>query len=271
MKSVAVLFLLLPLVCTAVRGEEAAASAPEEILDAPGGKPIAILLAGAVRNQGETRDGYVRVRVEGWIRLPGTAPPAVAPARAPLPAPAVSSAVPLSGIIVTTLPSGEARYGSGAKVVLLGRVPELDAAWSRLKEGYDRERADLEARTEDLKLQEKSALSSTDNMTQASQKLDRVRKMLRQAQQEKQDLKTRYATRADELFRTHQAAETVADAEGRYAFSNAAPGSYRLLAIQTLSGAAATWYLPVEVPASGGAIRDLRSSDPGSDPYFGTR
>ncbi len=271
MKSVAVPVLLLSLAGTALLGEEAAVTSPQEILDAPGGKPIAVLLSGAPHNTGETRDGYVRVRVEGWIRLPGTAPPAATPAPEPPPVPAVASRAPLSGVIVTTLPSGEARYGSGAKVVLLGRVAELDAAWSRLREEYERERSDLEARLEELKSQEKSALGSSDNMTQASQRLDQVRKMLRQTEQDTKDLKTRYASRADDLFRAHQAAETVADAEGRYAFSSVAPGSYRLLAFQTLPGAAATWYLPVEVAATGGATRDLRSSDTGPDPYFGTR
>jgi len=118
MRLPAVLALFLCLSpAVAVAEETTLISAPEEVLEVPGGKPIALLLPGAVRSTLETREGYVRVRLEGWVRLPGTGIPPAIPGPTPAPAAAPGAGGDaLSGTIVATLGSGEVRYGAGARV-----------------------------------------------------------------------------------------------------------------------------------------------------------
>jgi len=272
MKHLAALALMLILIHAAARGEEADAAGPEEVLDAPGGRSIAILLPGAPRTAVEVREGYARIRLEGWIRLPGT--PSVPTAPAPVPAPAPAPGAPacaLCGSVSATLASGEIRYGAGARVVLLGSVEVLEPAWRQLKEGFERETADLEARILSLQDQEKKALASSDNLTQATRNLDRTRSSLRKAQGERREIRERYAKHADDLFLAHHAAEVAADAAGSYSFSSLPPGKYYLLATLTTGEGVRRWYLPVEIGPQGGARMDLRPDAKGPDPYFGAK
>jgi hypothetical protein len=272
MKSLAALGLLLCLISLPARGEGAAVAARGELLDFPGGHPIALLLSGATAlPTGESREGYVQVALVGWIRSPGTAP-AAEPESIPSPPPAASAAAPyLSGVIAAPLPSGEVRYGSGARVAVLGPKEELDAAWSELKGSFEKESAALDLRIEEARLQEKNALASSENLTQASQNLDRAKTARKQAERDKQELRNRFASRADGLFRSHQVAESIADAEGRYSFEFLPPGSYRLLAVFTLGSEERRWYLPVETTSAGGVRKDLKGDDTGPDPFFGAR
>jgi hypothetical protein len=259
------LFLPLP-----ARGEGADSSGRQELLDAPGGKPVAILLpAGAALPTGETRDGFMQVAVVGWVRLPSSVQPGTLPRAVPVPAAPAASA--LSGLVAATLPSGEVRYGSGARVAALGPATDLERSWNELKDDFGAESAALDARVEDLRLKEKNALSSSDNLTQASHNLEQARSSLKQAERERLDLRSRYASQVDELFRNRQVAETVADADGRYVFSALPAGSYRILAVMTVGDSVRRWFVPVEITPAGGIQRDLRSPDAGPDPYFGTR
>ena len=114
-------------ITVAVAEETTSVAAPEEVLDAPGGSAIAILLPGAVRSTVEIRGGYARVRLEGWVRLPGSLAPSAIPVPPPAPGPVPSAAEnALSGTIVTTLRTGEVRYGAGARVAALGSVEEME-------------------------------------------------------------------------------------------------------------------------------------------------
>jgi len=263
---------MLVLFHAAARGEEAAAAGPEEVLDAPGGRSIAILLPGASRTTVEVREGYARIRVEGWIRLPGTPSATSLPAPVPpLPPAPGAPACALCGSVSAALASGEIRYGAGARVALLGSVEDLEPAWTELKASFDKETAELDARILSLQDQEKNALASSDNLTQATRNLDRTRSSLRKAQGERGEIRERYAKRADDLFRAHQVAEVAADAAGSYSFSSLPPGKYYLLATLTTGEGVRRWYLPVEIGPQGGARMDLRPDAKGPDPYFGAK
>ena len=272
MKHLAALALMLVLFHAAARGEEAAAAGPEEVLDAPGGRSIAILLPGASRTTVEVREGYARIRLEGWIRLPGTASAASLPVPVPaLPPASGAPACVLCGSVSATLASGETRYGAGARVALLGSVDELEPAWTGLKESFEEETAELDARILSLQDQEKKALASSDNLTEATRTLDRTRSSLRKAQGERLEIREGYAKRADDLFRAHQVTEVAADPAGSYSFSSLPPGRYYLLAILTTGEGVRRWYLPVEVGPQGAARVDLRSEVTTPDPYFGAK
>jgi hypothetical protein len=270
MRSLAALGLLLCLFSLPVRGGGNETGDRQEILDAPGGKAVAVLLpGGAALATGEKRDGYIQVAVVGWIRDQGRP---LAEESGPVPAPlgATAPGPVLSGVIAVSLASGEVRYGSGASVAVLGPREELDESWNALRANLEKDSSALDARIEDLKAKEKAALSSTDNLTQASQNLDATRKLLRDATREKQALGESYAARAEGLLNSYRVAETVADSEGHYSFSSLSPGSYRLLAVLTLGDGVRRWFLPVDVKEE--AVRkDLGSGETGPDPYFGSR
>jgi hypothetical protein len=244
--------------------------AEEEVLDAPGGKPIAILLPGAETIRGESKEGYVRIRLEGWVRAASAKVPESAvspPASIDLPAPAAA----LSGTVAVRLESGEIRYGAGAHVAVLGPATELDRAWAELKEGYEKDQEELTNRILELDRQEKRALASSDNFTQATQNLDRIRAERRSAGKQREALRGRYAGRAEELFRRFQRAEAAADAAGRYSIALLPAGAYRILGTMTTDQGVRRWYVPVEVTPNGGASLDLQSANAGPDPFFGTK
>jgi len=285
-----VLFVLvLLLVHPAVwGGDSPPTGADEVVLDAPGGRPVAILLSGAVRRTGEEREGFLRVTVEGWIRLPRTSsesgqasssPPALNQASPPpssmlpLPEPP-ATAVEGSGLwgqIRVTLPSREVRYGAGARVVLLAPVEDLDAHWAELKNRYEHERLALEKEIESLQRDQEGALSSSDNFYEASHRLERAKAVLAARQKDRQLLPAKYVSRLDELFQRYRVAEAAADPAGRYEIPNLVAGRYRLLATFTVGEVAHRWYLPLEKSSEGGLRFDLNTDDSGTDPYFGTR
>src|SRR5207249_11171809 len=128
MKSLMVLMLLSGASLSGVLAEEVRSAGGEEVLETPGGHPIAVLLPGAVRRTLEEKDGYVRIVVDGWVRAgapsvqgaipPPTFPPPIQPPAAPDPSPAAPE---VSGRITLRLASGEVRYGAGARIVLLGK------------------------------------------------------------------------------------------------------------------------------------------------------
>lgn len=270
MKFLAFLVLIL-CAFSAARGEEAAAS-PEEVLDSPGGRPIAILLSRTARTTMEIREGYARIRVEGWVRLPGTVSAEVPPAPASLLPPASEApGCALCGSVAAALSSGETQYGAGARVAVLGPAEDLENAWKALKESYEKEMAGLDARIRNLEDQKKNALASSENLTQATRNLDQARTSLKRTEEERRDIRDRYARSADDLFRGHQVAEVAADPGGRYSFSALPAGKYYLLAILTTGEGIRRWYLPVEISPQGGIRQDLRSDVTGPDPYFGTK
>jgi hypothetical protein len=245
-------------------------SPTEEVLDAPGGKPIAILLPGAETTRGESKEGYVRIRLEGWVRAGSAAVPGV-PVGLASGIDGAVAAPALSGTVAAHLESGEIRYGGGAHVAVLGPAPELDRAWTELKAGYEKDQQGLTNRILALDRREKEALASSDNFTQATQNLDRIRAERRSAGKQREALRERYAARAEELFRRFQRAESAADAAGRYSIASLPAGAYRILATMTADQVVRRWYVPVEVTPNGGAILDLQSTDAGPDPFFGTK
>jgi len=245
----------------------------EVVLDAPGGRPIAILLSGARRTNGDVRDGFVRVTLEGWIRLAADAAPAN-PSEAPPPGVGTEAAVSgptLSGNVTTLLPSGEVHFGAGARIILLGRCEDLEAERLSLESRYTSEQEDLKKEDEALALEQQRALSSSDNLHEATQRLDRAKAAIAARKRKREKLSETYRQKLEDLFRRHQVAETTADSRGWYRFTNLSPGTYRLLAVSTVGESVHRWYLPLEMPADGDVQLDLGESNTGNDPYLRLR
>ena len=250
----------------------------EEMLDSPGGHPIAILLPGTARRVVEAKDGYVKVVLEGWIRQEGTPPRVEAPAVSPPPpVPLTTTAATgtepapgtsLSGRIEIRLASKEIRYGAGARVMLLGNVAELEPRRVALASSYQTEVRDLEAQIAKLEAEKRRALNSSDNLTQASNNLDQAKASLARKNQELGSIQKKYATLGDALAEEFKVAEVAADPGGQYHLDGLAAGEYRLRAWFSEQGSDYGWYVPASVPAQKGTVLDLSASKPGQDPFL---
>ncbi len=254
---------ILCLIPSSSRSEGASASRVEEVLlDAPGGRPIAILLPAAPRKLGEAREGFVRVTLEGWVRLASPSPSTSSPPAARVPV--------LSGLISSRLPTGEVRFASGARVVILGPERGLEADLADLREQYERDKKSLDERIETLQREREDALNSSSSFREATQRRDRVQADLSARQAERRSLPDKYSARVDESLRRYQIAETAADTLGQYSFNSLPPGRYRILAESTAGGSVRRWYRSVEIPAEGALRFDLAEAA-STDPYFATR
>jgi len=173
--------------------------------------------------------------------------------------------------VTTLLPSGEIHFGAGARIVLLGQCEDLEAQRLSLESRYRIEQEDLKKEGEALALEQQRALNSSDNLHEATQRLDRSKATLAARKRKSEKLSETYREKLEDLFRRHQVAETTADARGWYRFPKLSPGSYRLLAVSTVGESVHRWYVPVEMPATGGVQLDLSESNTGTDPYLGLR
>jgi|GEM_PF-3224292 len=247
----------------------------EDLLDAPGGHPVAILLPGTPRRVLEAKEGFVKVVVEGWIRQEGPAPktdalPAVAD---PLPpsspaAPEVAPVASISGRVEIRLPTKEVRYGAGARVMLLGKVTELEPRRVGLASAYQAEVRELQAQITELEAAKKKALNSSDNLTQATKNLDQAKASLARKTQDLEAIGKKYATQGEALAESFKVAEVTADPGGEYHLDGVAAGEYRLRAWFSDQGSEYRWYVPASVTARERTVVDLSAAKPGPDPFL---
>lgn len=271
-----ILALLAGLAVPPAPAGESRATTTEEILEAPGGRPVAILLPGAVARRGEEKDGYVRVVVEGWIRISPRASiletPSAPAATPPAPvdgAAATEVAKTVSGRITLKLASGEIRYAAGSKVLLLGDPQRLEARRAELALAYQAEGRALREEIATLEARKAGALNSTENFTQASQNLDRTKKQLAAKNRELQSLQAAFAGKEQALLEEFKTAETFADPGGIYRLEPPAAGEYRIWASYAEGDRVFRWYLPATVRDSAVTL-DLAAGKPGEDPFLAT-
>ena len=268
---IASLLLVALTVLLAAAAEPPPARETLEMLDSPGGRVTAVLLPGTPTKILEQREGYARVVVEGWIRMPAGGSVAREPGPNTAPAPASPPAAPalpaLSGQIETGSSSSERRPAAYARVTLLAASEELDRDREALGREYRSDRESLARRIGELEAAGKSALNSNDNMTEAARRADQIRAELARRRKELAEVDTRYAVRAGELYRKHQVAETVADPGGHYVFPTVPAGRYRLAVATGDSASIRRWYVPAEVPAGGGGRVDLIGGEAENPPF----
>jgi hypothetical protein len=265
-----ILALLAGLAVPPAPAGESRATTTEEILEAPGGRPVAILLPGAVTRRGEEKDGYIRVVVEGWMRVSPQASSLETPSNpaASPPAAATDVARTVSGRITLKLASGEIRYAAGSRVLLLRDPPRLEARRAELAQSYQIEGRALREEIAALESRKAGALNSTENFTQASQNLDRTKKQLAAKNRDLQSLQGTFAGKELALLEEFKTAETFADPGGTYRLEPPAPGEYRIWASYTEGDRVYRWYLPAMVGNSGAVTLDLAAGKPGEDPFL---
>ena len=268
----------------------AAAGAAQEaglvLLDAPRGAWLGEIRAGAPIEVIEERDGWRRVRIEGWVRsteaagapATGSAPAGSATVPgAPAPgfsrpgaAPSAAGSAGITGLLTPRPGMQPATPGGGLVVLVLPDPEATDAAHRALGEPC---RADLKAmdraiedRTKDVQ----AALNSSTNFKEAAQRSDRAKSALAAAQRDRAARLQACREQAEAFFSERAAGRTVSDAAGRFELRPVEPGRYRVVAMERTSAATRAWSMTAEVTEGSGATLEGRAAN-GPDPYWDLR
>jgi len=256
--------LALFLVCVALA---AAGNGPLEIVlfDAPKGAWLGALREDAPLVVLEEREGWRRVRLEGWIMAPAAVPAGKGlpesggPAGATPPEagmvvsrerpgdPGQAAATPVAprladvqGVLAPPLGAGGSA-GAGVLVLLVKENSGLDSEHRKLgaecRARLDQKDRDLLA----LRAEADRALNSSDNFREASGRSDQARTRLATGQRERRELIQECRVRAQAVFEEAVAGRAISDASGRFEFQRVVPGRYRVVAFETTGDVPRSW------------------------------
>ena len=204
----------------------------------------------------EERDGWRRVRLEGWTREAAAAPASTAPGTGEAgEAPAVSSQTIVQGVLAP-YPGAAGGPGAGVLVLLVKESETLDAEHRR--QGAEC-RARLDQQDRDLERLGKEAdraLRSSDNFREASDRSDQARNRLAAGQRARRDLLRECRERAQGVFEKDVASRAISDPGGRFEFQAVAPGRYRAVAFEIAGDAPRAWSFSFQVDRSGPRVLD---------------
>jgi len=270
--------LALVLVCVSLAA--AGRLAPElALFDAPKGAWLGALREDAPLVVLEERDGWRRVRLEGWIMAPTAAPAgtgmpestgrgAATPreAGAPVPGdtpgspaqaatPAMPRLVSVQGVLAPPLGAGGGA-GAGVLVLLVKESGDLESehrkAGAECRARLDRKDRDLGT----LRAEADRALSSSDNFREASGRSDQAKTRLATGQRERRDLIQECRARAQAVFEVAVTGRAISDASGRFEFQGVVPGRYRVVAFETTGDVPRSWSFSFQVEGNGPRVLD---------------
>ncbi|HKN47654.1 MAG TPA: hypothetical protein VJ144_06760 [Candidatus Polarisedimenticolia bacterium] len=256
-------------------GASRAGAGDVTLFDGPRGAWLGTLRSDAPIAVVEERDGWRRVRVEGWISASSAGPghPDVTrPEAGPAPLPQgtgkpFAAGVAVSGVL---LPPGDTAgpVGAGLIVQLLSDPEGFDREHgsageecrARLREATDRIAA--------LRAQLDKALSSSDNFREAAQRNDRLKAQIAAAEQERAERLSGCRRAADAIIERHTVKRTVSDSHGAFIFDSVEPGRYRVAALEAGGDRPRAWLLDCLVDGEPLVLDPRRDRAP-IDPYWG--
>jgi hypothetical protein len=243
------------------------------LADAPRGTWLATVRADAPLSVLEERDGWKRVRIEGW--LPGGAVPrGETPPTGAGPADDASSPWAEGGATVkgVLLPNdGGAAAGSGLIVLLLSGLEDLDSAHRRMGEACTGSVGEVDSRIDRLESELAKALNSSANFREATQRNDRLKAEIKEARKERAVRLGECRHNADGLFDHHAIRRSISDARGAFEFDGVPPGRYRVVATEAGRDAPRAWSLDCVVGGAETLVLDPRSDRSPVEPYWGLR
>ncbi|HET6278665.1 MAG TPA: hypothetical protein VFG08_07770 [Candidatus Polarisedimenticolia bacterium] len=242
------------------------------VLDGPRGNWLATVRADASLEVLEERDGWRRVRLEGWIAgAAGSGAPAASGtvAAAPTPTPAADRGVTVSGVLLPTAAEQSATPGAGLVVLLVGALDALDEEHARAgqecRDALAESQHEVDARRDDYRKQ----MNSTDNFKEAAQRNDRARKALQEAERAQRERLEACRRTADQLFQAHAVRRAISDMAGRFEFDHVPGGSYRILASEIGGEAPRAWAFDCLVTGDGPVVIDPQTDRSDMLPYWG--
>lgn len=260
-RTMTVTCLALALLCSAAAANR---STGEIVLfDGPRGAWLGALREDAPLVVLEERDGWRRVRLEGWIMAPPGAGGASPPGGERLDPGTTEGAAPaaprpgaiLQGVLAPAIEAG-GPAGAGVLVLLVRDGGGLEAEHERAGlecRGYlDRKDRDIEAaRAEVVR-----ALNSSDNFREAASRSDQAKARLAKAERERRQLIQECRARALAIFETAVAGRAISDGSGRFEFQGVGPGLYRVVAFETTGDGARSWSFSLPTDGDGRRVLD---------------
>jgi hypothetical protein len=258
------------------------------LFDGPRGGWLASVRADAVWEVVEERDGWQRVRLEGWIpgpagATPSPGPPAAAPAAdgsaggeasAAGWGSAAVAAPPPGGATITgvLLPTGDDRAagpGAGLVVLLVGDLDALDAEHARAggecRARLEASEAEIGRKRDDYR----RGFNSSDNFREAARRNDTARRALEDAERAHRGAIDDCRRSADEVMHRHAVRRMISDPAGRFEFTGVPPGAYRVIAAEIGGAAPRAWALDCPVRDAATIALDPRTDRSAMEPYWG--
>lgn len=232
------------------------------LFDLPRGSWLASVRAGAPVEVLEEKEGWRRVRIEGWV--------AVSPEAAAAPVGAKNGAgITVEGIV----PPGGAGSATPATrlVLLVAGLPDLDLQHAELGAECRPPIAAGAAEVERLKKEAGQALNSSDNFRQAAEAKDRARAAAAKAEREQRDRVTTCRARAEDLFQRHAAARGFSDSAGKFRFDGVPPGAYRVIVLDPAGDLAIAAALECRVDPPGPVTLDPGAHKSAMQPFWDLR
>jgi hypothetical protein len=272
MKRIVSLCLVVLAVGVVQRATGARASGADlALFDAPRGAWLASVRPDTPLVVLEERDGWRRVRVEGWIAIPADRPGGEAagqgsPAGTVRP---VARGAVVQGVLLPTTNERAASPGSGLIVLLVSDLEALDAQHAGAGATCTSHIAEIDARLERMRSDKESALQSSDNFREATARDDRLKAEISSLEAVRGKRVAECQRSAGEIFQQHAVRRAISDDAGRFEFRDVPPGRYRVVATEV--GSARAWSLECVVGDEASIILDPRRDASDIDPYWGIR
>jgi hypothetical protein len=263
----------------------AAGGAGLQLFDAPRGAWLAEARTDASIQVLEERDGWKRVRIEGWVpddalaaiaapaggadaAIAAAAAPGIA-AAAPLPA-AHGTGATIQGVLMPTAGMVPATVGASLPVLLIADVAKYTAEQQALVTSCRARIASQDAASEEAQRRLDAAFNSSGNFTEASRRNDRAKADLAAAKKARDEAVSACVDEADALAQRFAVARAPADTAGRFQFASLDPGTYRVFASEHREGAVRAWAFDATVTPGATVVLDPVTAA-ARDPYAGLR
>lgn len=269
-RALALTLVVLALFClkTAASGGEAADLV---LLDLPKGTWLATVRGDAAVTVLEERDGWRRVRLEGWtMAAPGPAAAAGTAPEGDAPADAAAGGARIEGVLSPDIRTG-GTAGAGVLVLLARESQALDAEHRRAGEECDSRFKEKKRQIENLRVELQGALNSSSNFREATSRNDQIKARLRNAEVERRQTIEECRGRAEAIFQRLAVARAVSDGDGRFGFEDVAPGRYRIVAFEATGDRPRSWSLGCVIEGPGTRVLDPRADRTAVEADWGVR
>ncbi|PYS97160.1 MAG: hypothetical protein DMF50_01710 [Acidobacteria bacterium] len=239
------------------------------LLDGPRGSWLATCRADAATTVLEEREGWRKVRVEGWVMGHAGEPAGGSAAR--VASPPAGLAVVRGVLQPASGPAARPTAGAGLVVLLVSGLEALDREHARAGEECRATVEEARRRVEEASAEYNRALASSDNFREAATRNDRLKKQVEETERQRRERIAACRDKALEIFYRHASQKTISETGGRFEFSDVAPGRYRVVAAERTGDDPQSWVLECEVVGAGTITLDSATDRSPLAAFWGLR